>query len=198
LRDLKDRETAAKVAAIFRRIAARRNSPLYKVITRAELDRLGAIPTATLMLEAAPGYSFDEELTGPETHAAGPDYRGTHGHLPTRAEMRSALVIYGAGARAGARVGLARMIDIAPTAATLLGLRLPQAEGRVRAELLKPGAARPTQPQTRPTAACFDLDQNRQAWAGGPEFTLPLIVPGMLSEQLGLSIDLVLARRLRP
>jgi hypothetical protein len=55
--------------------------------------------------------------------------------------MRSALIIYGADARAGAKIPLARMVDIAPTAATLLGLKFPKAEGRTRNELLNAGGA---------------------------------------------------------
>jgi predicted AlkP superfamily pyrophosphatase or phosphodiesterase len=136
LRDPQDRETAAKVASIFKQVAARKGGPLYQVLTRKEMDQLGAVPTATLILEAAQGYSFGEELVGPEIHNSEADYRGTHGYLPTRPEMRSSLIIYGAGARAGTKVPLARMIDIAPTAAALLGLRFSNTEGKVRKEWL--------------------------------------------------------------
>jgi predicted AlkP superfamily pyrophosphatase or phosphodiesterase len=139
LRDTADKETAAQVAALFSEWATRNNSPIQRVINRDELDRLGAIPEAGLMLEAAPGYSFAEALTGPEVHDSGRTYRGTHGYLPTRAEMRAALIISGQGARPGARLPLARMIDIAPTAAALLGLNFSDAEGKPIAELIKPG-----------------------------------------------------------
>ena len=138
LRDPNDKETAAKVASLFKQVAERDKSPLNRVLTAEEIKRLGSIPTAALMLEAAPGYSFDEELTGPEIYEP-EDYKGTHGQLPTRAEMRSSLIIYGAAARVGARLPVARMIDIAPTAAALLGLKLPKAEGLPIGELIKPG-----------------------------------------------------------
>ncbi|HXG65676.1 MAG TPA: alkaline phosphatase family protein, partial [Blastocatellia bacterium] len=137
LRDPNDKETAAKVAEIFRKIAARGGSPINRVLTPDEVKRLGAVPQAALMLDAAPGYTFGEALTGPEVHTPA-NYRGTHGQLPTRADMRASLVIYGEGARVGAKVALARMIDIAPTAAALLGLSLPQAEGSPIRELLHP------------------------------------------------------------
>jgi len=136
LRDPHDKETAAKVTAVFGQIASRQGSPIYKVLKRSELNRLGAVPTAALMIEAASGFSFGEELTGPEIHDSGKDYQGTHGYLPTRAEMRSSLIIYGAGARAGAKLPLVRMTDIAPTAAKLLGLRFSGIEGTPRTELL--------------------------------------------------------------
>ncbi|HWP43029.1 MAG TPA: hypothetical protein VNO14_07330, partial [Blastocatellia bacterium] len=121
---------------VFDRIASESGSPVNRVLKRDEIKKLGSIPQAELMLEAAPGYSFGEELSGPEVHEA-KDYRGTHGQLPTRAEMRASLIIYGAAARVGAKVPLARMIDIAPTAASVLGLSFKGAEGLPLRELIK-------------------------------------------------------------
>jgi predicted AlkP superfamily pyrophosphatase or phosphodiesterase len=147
LRDPNDKETANKVTSIFTRIAASKG-PVARVLNQEELKRMEAVPTALLMLDAASGVSFGEELTGPETHDA-KDYRGTHGQLPTRAEMRSSLIIYGAAARTGAKLSLARMIDIGPTAAAVLGLRLTNAEGSPIQELLKPGTIPPPDPSER-------------------------------------------------
>lgn len=146
LRDPTDKETAAKVTAIFGKIAAGKG-PIGRVLSQAEIKRMEAIPSAVLMMDAAPGVSFGEELTGPETHDS-KDYRGTHGQLPSRAEMRSSLIVYGAGVRVGARMVLARMIDIGPTAAAVLGLSFSNAEGTPIAELLKPGII-PPQPQKK-------------------------------------------------
>jgi predicted AlkP superfamily pyrophosphatase or phosphodiesterase len=148
LRDSNDKVTAAKVTEIFNRVALRSKSPLNRVLLRAELKRLGAIPEAHLMLEGAAGFSFDEALTGQEIRDSGKDYRGTHGYLPTRAEMRSSLIIYGAKARVGARLALAKMIDIAPTAAAMLGLSFENAEGTAISELIKPGTI-PVPPDTK-------------------------------------------------
>lgn len=141
-RDPKDKETADKVAAIFQAVAARSNGPLNRVLMPEQLAKLGAVPGALLMLEAAPGYSFGGALTGPDTHAGDKDKKATHGYLPTRAEMRASLIIYGAGARVGARLPLARMIDIAPTAAALLGLTFSGIEGVLIKELVRPEIAR--------------------------------------------------------
>lgn len=136
LREQGDKATAAKVAEVFGRVASRNGGPLNRVLNRDEIKKLGSIPEAELMLEAAPGYVFGEELTGPEIREA-KNYRGTHGQLPTRAEMRSALIVYGAAARVGARIPLARMIDIAPTAAAVLGLTFTKAEGLPIRETIK-------------------------------------------------------------
>jgi predicted AlkP superfamily pyrophosphatase or phosphodiesterase len=136
LRDPNDKETARKVAEIFGRIASESSSPLNRVLKRDDIKKLGSIPEAELMLEAAPGYTFGEELAGPEIHES-KNYRGTHGQLPTRAEMRSALIVYGAAARVGARMPIARMIDVAPTAAAVLGLSFSRAEGLPLREIIK-------------------------------------------------------------
>jgi predicted AlkP superfamily pyrophosphatase or phosphodiesterase len=95
-----------------------------------------AVPQAALMLEAAPGYSFDDTLTGVETRESGGTYKGTHGYLPTDPRMRASLIIYGPGARIGSKLPLARMIDLAPSIASLLNLKLPQPEGKPFKELL--------------------------------------------------------------
>jgi hypothetical protein len=60
------------------------------------------------LLEAAPGYSFDDTLTGAEARDSREMYKGTHGYLPTSPEMRASLIIYGAGARSCAKIPLAR------------------------------------------------------------------------------------------
>ncbi|HLG16221.1 MAG TPA: ectonucleotide pyrophosphatase/phosphodiesterase [Blastocatellia bacterium] len=146
LRDPNDKETRAKVESLFAKVAARSNGPLSRVLGRDEMKKLGAIPSAALMLDAAPGFVFGEAMTGPEIHES-KEYRGTHGQLPSRAEMRSALIVYGQAAQVGARVALARMIDIAPTAAALLGLTMDGAEGRPITELVKPGFIPPAPPR---------------------------------------------------
>lgn len=147
LRDPNDKETAAKVSEIFGKIAASKG-PINRLLNQSEIRKLEAIPTAFLMFDAAPGFSFDEMLTGPEEHEA-KDYRGTHGHLPSRAELRSCLIVFGAGTRVGAKMPLARMIDIGPTAAAVLGLRFANPEGTPIAELLKPGIIPPPLPKEK-------------------------------------------------
>jgi predicted AlkP superfamily pyrophosphatase or phosphodiesterase len=142
LKDANDKETEAKVNAIFSKWAKQEGSPIKQVVTRTELRKLEAVPQAALMLEAAPGYSFDDTLTGEEVRASGETYKGTHGYLPTDPRMRASLIIYGPGVRSGAKLPLARMIDLAPSIASLLKLKLPQPEGKPFKELLNSGATK--------------------------------------------------------
>ncbi|HYP25701.1 MAG TPA: alkaline phosphatase family protein [Blastocatellia bacterium] len=152
LKDPNDKATAAKVEKLFAEVSARNNSPINRVLNQAQLKKLGAIPEAVLMLDAAPGVVFGDDLSGPDVRAS-EDYKGTHGQLPSRAEMRSSLIIYGAGARVGARASLARMIDIAPTGAGLLNLIFTGAEGKPIDELVKPGLIPKAPPPSKGKAA---------------------------------------------
>ncbi|HEY7183401.1 MAG TPA: ectonucleotide pyrophosphatase/phosphodiesterase [Blastocatellia bacterium] len=142
LKDANDKETEAKVNAIFSKWAKQENSPIKQIVTRADLRKLEAVPQAALMLEAAPGYSFDDTLTGAEVRDSGETYKGTHGYLPTDPRMRASLIIYGPGARSGSKLPLARTIDLAPSIATLLKLKFPRTEGKPLKELLNSDVTR--------------------------------------------------------
>jgi hypothetical protein len=63
--------------------------------------------------------------------------------------MRSSLIVYGAAARVGTKIQLARMIDIGPSAAAVLGLRFSNPEGSPIPELLKPGTIPPPEEKQR-------------------------------------------------
>lgn len=91
-----------------------------------DLARLGALDrVGDLVAEAVSPHHFGADTDRP----AG----GGHGGS---AEMDVPLVVSGAGIRAGAEPVDARLVDIAPTACALLGVRPPaNAEGRVLAEL---------------------------------------------------------------
>ncbi|MBI4470714.1 MAG: alkaline phosphatase family protein [Acidobacteria bacterium] len=136
LKSPEDRQTLAKAVSLFEKVALKPGSPIRRVIRRNELDRLGSYPRAAFALEASPGFVIDWMNKEPALRDSG-DYRGTHGQLPSRAEMRASLILFGPGARRGARIPLARMIDVAPTVAALLGLRFPKVEGTPLRALIK-------------------------------------------------------------
>jgi predicted AlkP superfamily pyrophosphatase or phosphodiesterase len=136
LKEANDQETEARVNALFAKWARQERSPIKQIVTRAELRKLQAVPQAAMMLEAAPGFSFDDTLTGEAVRDGEETYKGTHGYLPTDPRMRASLIIYGPGVRRGAKLPLARMIDLAPSIASLLRLKVSQPEGRPFKELL--------------------------------------------------------------
>ncbi|MGH9827892.1 MAG: alkaline phosphatase family protein, partial [Blastocatellia bacterium] len=149
LADPKDKETEKAVTELFSKLVTKPSSPVNRVIPRKELDQLEAMPQAVIMLDANPGFTFEEALTGPSVRDSRKDQRGTHGYLPSRAEMRSSLIVFGEDARVGERVSVARMIDIGPTAAAVLGLDLADSEGAPLAQMVKPGTIQPLSPEQR-------------------------------------------------
>ena len=127
-----DAEAIARAEDILRRDAADR----FRVLTRRELDALGAMPGAALAVEAAPGWAIGSSCDrGPvEPTRVG---LGTHGFLPSRQSMATGFVASGAGVRRGVALERTRLIDIAPTVARLLGVPAPPVEGRTLTEILE-------------------------------------------------------------
>ena len=91
-------------------------------------------------IESRPGTSFGGRCTGELVcDAQDPTQKlsvSAHGHLPDRGPQP---IFFGAGAdiRSGVTVERGDLIDEAPTYGSVLGVRLPWAQGRAMKELLK-------------------------------------------------------------
>jgi predicted AlkP superfamily pyrophosphatase or phosphodiesterase len=93
---------------------------------------------ADMVLAAAPGYAFDPVTTGaPEVDVPPGVHLGTHGYLADDPDMQAIFVAWGAGIKAGAKLGTFPNLDVAPTIARLLGVKLPAAKGAVLSEMLR-------------------------------------------------------------
>jgi predicted AlkP superfamily pyrophosphatase or phosphodiesterase len=91
---------------------------------------------ADLMLAAKPGYSFGGSLSGNNPIEEVGERRGSHGHLPDPHYMHATFLAVGAGIKPGVKLKTVSNLDVAPTIARLLGVKLPTAEGRVLTEIL--------------------------------------------------------------
>lgn len=123
-----DRGTAARLEAALRAELDRRYHGLVELLPRAELDALGAFPGAAVGLAAAPGTM----LIGLDVPAAvlpTGALKGMHGYRPTLPGMATGFIAAGPGIRRGLDVPVVRQIDVAPTVAALMGLRLDEAVG---------------------------------------------------------------------
>lgn len=87
-----------------------------------------------LALSAKPDYAIGGRSEGP---VITPSDSGSHGYLNSDPEMKAIFVAWGAGIRAGARLGEISMMDVGPTAAALLGFRMENVQGRALEEILK-------------------------------------------------------------
>jgi hypothetical protein len=119
--------------------------PIKRVLDAKQIAAIGGDPAAFLALEAADGYDFQEGVQGSwETRRTGA--HGHHGWFPDDPAMRASFLAYGAGIRPGA-LGDVRLIDVGPTVAAWLGIRLPDATGRPLRRLLTPATAENPQRQ---------------------------------------------------
>jgi predicted AlkP superfamily pyrophosphatase or phosphodiesterase len=124
----------ADVEKLFQEAHEKTESPIWRIMSARDAARLGADPRATLFLDAAPLYMMSSEASGGTTE--GTDARAAGGYLPQRSEMRAALIVSGRGVKGGVKLDYARLIDVAPTVARLLGLELRTARGRVLNEAI--------------------------------------------------------------
>jgi predicted AlkP superfamily pyrophosphatase or phosphodiesterase len=109
-----------------------------EVLTPADYPRYG-LPSPQVMprmsdvvIAARDGYAFDAGVTGlaVETLPEGVNL-GAHGYLNTDPDLRAIFVASGAGVKRGAPLGVIRNLDVAPTIAAWLGLRMTNIEGKV-------------------------------------------------------------------
>ena len=144
LRQGADPEIALKVTGVMRAVAAGRFRGLLEWLTPDDLTELGAHPGAIGAVVAAPGYlvAAIDRVPGLTLLPTGA-YRGMHGYRPTEPGMETGFVASGPGIRSGIVIPRLRMIDVAPTLATILGLRLPEATGLPVVGLLDLPAAPP-------------------------------------------------------
>jgi predicted AlkP superfamily pyrophosphatase or phosphodiesterase len=92
---------------------------------------------ADLVLSAKEGYSFSDSLAGNLVVTPKSDVvKGTHGYDPNQPRMHGTFVAWGAGLKAGTKAGTMNNTDVAPTMAALLGLKIPDADGQVLADIL--------------------------------------------------------------
>jgi predicted AlkP superfamily pyrophosphatase or phosphodiesterase len=115
-----------------------------RVITPAELTSAGyptpeSLPRmAEIVLAAADGVAFIDGVEGAaiETVPAGANI-GAHGYLNTDPDMRAVFIASGAGVRPGSSLGVISNLDVAPTIAVWLGLKLPTATGKPLSSIVR-------------------------------------------------------------
>ncbi len=113
-----------------------------EVVGRGEMNKVqlpepGTDPqTPEMVLMAKDGYSFAGAKSGPALTPI-PETRGAHGYPASDPDMDAVFVVWGRGVRAGARLERIANLDVAPTIATLLGIKLPSAQGKAATDLLQ-------------------------------------------------------------
>ncbi|HEY2624126.1 MAG TPA: ectonucleotide pyrophosphatase/phosphodiesterase [Dyella sp.] len=128
LRDPANVAVRKKVATM---LAGLQKDPAYgidRVDDKAEVIRQGGAAQAEWFVLFKQGYEMGLKLDAPMPSPS--PFRGMHGYDPAWPQMRATFLIEGKGIKAGKDLGQIDMRDIAPTIAYVLGVKLPQAEGK--------------------------------------------------------------------
>lgn len=135
---IKDKSLIQRVRSLFEKASKDdKGMTFFRIVERKELDALCALRTAAFALEASDGYYFGETWEGQFiTNNTGA--KGTHGYHPSKRNMDAGFIISGRGVAQGKVLERIRQIDVAPTAARLLDVRLPKAEGKALTSVLVP------------------------------------------------------------
>jgi predicted AlkP superfamily pyrophosphatase or phosphodiesterase len=128
LKDSNDDASRNRVRELLKRLAADPANGIDRVVEGDEAKGLGGFPDAAFVVGVKPGFNVGGALSGPvrRTGKAG----GTHGYLPGHRDMEASFFIAGPGIPAGRKLDRIDMRDIAPTLAGVMGIALPEAEGR--------------------------------------------------------------------
>jgi arylsulfatase A-like enzyme len=128
LRDPDDEDARQRVARMLADLSAAPDTPIERVLTGADARALGGFPNAAFVVGLKPDARLGDDVEGSLVRPAAPE--GSHGQLPTEAQMDATFIVAGPGVPAGRDLGSIDMRDVAPTLAALLGISLPSAEGR--------------------------------------------------------------------
>lgn len=126
----------AQEAAVYALLQQHLSTPGYqKIYTREEAAKEGFSGPFAFVLETDGQTQFDNHWQGAYITHHG-HTKGCHGYHPDRGPHPTLLAI-GPAFRSGAAVSHAHLTDGAPTWAAILGLSLPDADGRILTELLQ-------------------------------------------------------------
>jgi predicted AlkP superfamily pyrophosphatase or phosphodiesterase len=90
-----------------------------------------------LILFAKAGYAFQGKFNGEEQVEDSTNYLGTHGYPNSDPELDGTFIAWGYGIKPGVKVPRISNLDVAPTIAELLGVKLSNTDGAAIREILK-------------------------------------------------------------
>jgi predicted AlkP superfamily pyrophosphatase or phosphodiesterase len=103
----------------------------YGLPLPSESNQMGA-----LFLTAKVGYAFVAAANGEPVADVSPTSLGSHGYVATDPDIQAIFIASGRGIRPGVTLDSVNNLDIAPTAARLLGLELGLVDGKVLSSIL--------------------------------------------------------------
>jgi predicted AlkP superfamily pyrophosphatase or phosphodiesterase len=128
LRKTADIATLERIRSVFKGLIADPANGIARVYEKPEIDAMGGFRGASLLIEVREGFRMVPGSEG-DLVVASPQ-KGAHGYTPDFPGQRASFLAAGPGLPHGVNLGEIQMIDIAPTLASLVGLTLPDAEGK--------------------------------------------------------------------
>lgn len=130
LKDPADAATRAKVGEVLHRLAADPANGIARILEGAEIEKLQGFPGAAFVVDMKSGTTVGSALVGPVL-VERPAPVGVHGYLPDNLQMDASFFIAGKGIAAGRNLGRVDMLQVAPTVARALGVKLKDATAPV-------------------------------------------------------------------
>lgn len=128
---------------LFEDLASQESFGIDTVLSRPALIRKGGDPRATFMLEAKPGWVFQDAHDRPPTERFSTKssllkrhLRSAHGYDPDKEGYRTVFLARGRHIRKGVFLEELSLLDVAPTLAAILGFALTDTDGEARAAFL--------------------------------------------------------------
>jgi predicted AlkP superfamily pyrophosphatase or phosphodiesterase len=134
LRDPADPTIHRRLAAVFAELQER--GPVETVYSGEQIRDLKLGNSIAYALEAKAGCYFVPDIEGEVIAPAEERFRAVHGYHPDRPGYSSLFFAAGSGIRRSVELESLCIVDLCPTLAALLGLKLPATEGRVLKEIL--------------------------------------------------------------
>lgn len=126
LKDAGDTAALAQVKRILRSLPPDHQNA-FRLVEKAELDRVGANPEVALGLAMNKGYAANNNLQGAVLKEK--KMGGSHGYFPDFDQIHTGFIAAGAGINSKKMVGEMGIKDIAPLVSSLLGLSFHAPDG---------------------------------------------------------------------
>lgn len=134
-KDPTDRESIEKATKIIEAAAADPANGIEHVYKPKQIKEMGGDPEAFLAVTPVKGFGFGNNLAGAKVTAT--TSKGAHGYNPQIPEMHPSFILSGAGVEKCSVLEGVTIEDVGPTAAALLGAKIPNAKGRDVRTLMK-------------------------------------------------------------
>lgn len=128
IRDSSDKTAVEALDRVMAELGRDPDSGILEVLTASEARLRGGFPDAAYVLVARKGYEIRDNFSGPYCTTV-TTQKAQHGYSEFFPEMRASFLMTGPGVPC-TDVGKMHLIDIAPTLAARMGIKLPDAQGR--------------------------------------------------------------------